>query len=662
MPKLPGIVKYLSFAKPRQTSFRGILLWRILLLSIPILLLGQYVTYRKARSSLLETARQNLTESAVREAESLETRLKAWQAHLLSATQTSLLRSGPLEESENYLHQLARQLPMQVNCIRLQDVKTDKIVARTCENRAMLRRGSGAIAVPLNESMPENNRVSLEVVFPEALAANANWQNQLHLIWSGPVYNSAGQQRAFLMAESVLILPQIERPKSLAGYAVVIDGDGKILAHPDWQRVGRNIADENNRATRTRLQSLVKNAIAGRQDFLHLAAFDESGLELLAGYTAIPNPTTIDTADDQWAILAVTSLDNALFGLEEILQSLIHLILLLIAANLVATLFLAQDLARPMEKLGQYARNVECRSATEPVPHNFKIREFNQLAQALNSTIERLKAWTEELESAWKEAKAADKLKSEFLANISHELRTPLNAIIGSIRLVLDDCCDDRDEEREFLQQADNAAVHLLDIINNILDLAKVEAGTLSVELERVELQQVLKEAIDLQIVNIHQKGLQLTRSEPLEPIAVRADPAKLKQVFLNILSNAIKFTDTGSITISILEGAVASTRDKLSATDTSQMHVKILVQDTGVGIDKASQPKLFQPFVMADGTRTRRFEGTGLGLAISRNLIELMDGSIALYSEGKNRGTTVEILLPLMRTSPALENAELRT
>jgi signal transduction histidine kinase len=166
--------------------------------------------------------------------------------------------------------------------------------------------------------------------------------------------------------------------------------------------------------------------------------------------------------------------------------------------------------------------------------------------------VERLKAWAEELETAWKEAQAANQLKNEFLANTSHELRTPLNAIIGCIRLVRDDCCDDREEEMDFLQRADDAAIHLLGIINDVLDIAKIEAGKLSVVLEPLDLRKLLKDVIDLQAVQIHQKGLEFITPDLQEPITVHADPAKLKQVLLNVVGNATKFTDNGNITISI--------------------------------------------------------------------------------------------------------------
>ncbi len=253
--------------------------------------------------------------------------------------------------------------------------------------------------------------------------------------------------------------------------------------------------------------------------------------------------------------------------------------------------------------------------------------------------VDRLTAWAEQVESAWKEAQAANQLKSEFLANTSHELRTPLNAIIGCIRLVKDGCCDDEEEEREFLQRADDAAIHLLKIINEILDLSKIEAGTLTVVNEPVDMRILLQEVIDLQMVHLDQKGLQLLWVPPTETMPVQADPAKLKQVVLNVVSNAIKFTDVGSISIKM---EIPSGTNK----------VVLTVRDTGCGVPPEQQQKLFRPFVMADGTRTRKHGGTGLGLAISRKLMELMGGTITLYSPGTGKGTTVEITMPAIAPS----------
>jgi signal transduction histidine kinase len=200
---------------------------------------------------------------------------------------------------------------------------------------------------------------------------------------------------------------------------------------------------------------------------------------------------------------------------------------------------------------------------------------------------------------------------------------------------VKDGLCDSDEESREFLQQADDAAVHLLGIINDILDIAKIEAGKQSVNLEPVDLENTLTEVINLQGLQIQRKGLRLTRAASSEPPDVYADPAKLKQVILNVLSNATKFTERGGISI---------------ATETLDERAIVTVTDTGIGIAPGQQAKLFRPFVMIDGSTTRKFGGTGLGLAISKNLMEMMGGDIALYSAGQGQGTTVTVSIPLAR------------
>ncbi|MGL5836678.1 MAG: sensor histidine kinase, partial [Waterburya sp.] len=274
----------------------------------------------------------------------------------------------------------------------------------------------------------------------------------------------------------------------------------------------------------------------------------------------------------------------------------------------------------------------------------------------------------------------------------SHELRTPLNGIINCIRVVQEGYCDSKEEEREFLQQADDAAIHLLGIINDVLDISKIEAGKLSVKIEPVNLHRLLNEVVDLHQVSIQQKNLHLEMPVWGKDLYVMADMAKLKQVLINIVSNAIKFTDYGMVRITIttqlltndaefdnyqytlaskanyqrdIEASInqislveekiaqpAITEEEdlslLALPQVLNQYVLIMVEDTGIGIEPSQQHKLFNPFVMVDGSTTRKFGGTGLGLAISRNLMDLMQGTITLESPGIGKGTTVSISIPL--------------
>ncbi|NJR25935.1 MAG: two-component sensor histidine kinase [Richelia sp. CSU_2_1] len=664
------------------SSFRRILLSRILLLSVPVLLVGEYVTYRKARSTLLETARQNLTESAGRKAETIEQWAKSLKSNLIGASESSMLQSVDPKNYQRFIAQLGQRLPAQVDCLQLTNIKTNQTIASTCGQQPIQK------SLPTNfwsqqqqqELLLDEKSVFISLSWPKPPEGKQNGEekildapqfpetsknspdSQVSLVLSAPVYTRQGNVRQLTYALSLKsALPvQTSAPRgSLAGYTVAIDQDGTILAHPNIDRVGRNIDQE---ADAGRLKSIVRRAIAGGQAFLHLFSFERNGVELLAGYAAIPSPLA-KQENSKWIILAVSRLDYALSGLEEIQQVLFNLIVGLVAASIIATLYLSRDLARPLEKLRDYALKVDT-EAPEGVPQNFKIREFNQLAEAINSMVLRLRSWAGELEVATQEAQVANQLKDEFLRNISHELRTPLNGIIGFIQFVRDGYCDDRDEEVEFLQRAHDAAIHLLNIINDILDIAKIESGTFSLMLEVIDLTEVLTEATDLvavqQAAQIEEKGLKFNLPDDREPVAVHADPEKLKQVFVNVLSNSVKFTESGSITI--------STRlESRKLTDASEFNgglsesgsrrgenewIVVTVKDTGIGIDPEQQQKLFQPFVMGDGSTTRKFGGNGLGLAISRKILESMKGNIALHSAGMNQGTSVMISLPVIQHS----------
>ncbi|AFZ24308.1 signal transduction histidine kinase [Cylindrospermum stagnale PCC 7417] len=614
-------------AKSRQSSFRRILVTRILILFVPVLFIGEIVALNKARSSLLKTARQNLTESAINKGDKIIDAIAALRSNLLSASQTKVIQSGSPAKAQKFLTQLAETLPTKIDCIQLTNLQKGNIIASSCGDT---RIGE------LRESLSSDD-VNIKAILPPKAGTTGKRdpQNQLQFLLSVPVYSRSGDLAYVLSLQTALHQQITNQPGSLTGSTVIIAEDGTILLHPLADRVGTNI---QNHPDADRLKSIVKKAIAGQSDSIHLYFTD--GKELVAGYTAIVNPMT-QQRQQKWIILAVTSVENALFGLEEIKLILIVLTVGLIGASLLASLYLAPYLARPVEELRDYALNIHSHHSAQPIPHNFKIREFNQLAQALDQMVERLKAWAEELEIAWKEAKTANQIKSQFLATTSHELRNPLNIIINCVRLVEEGLCDNREEEMEFLKRADETAIHLLGIINELLDISKIEAGKLSVVTEPIDLRQILLEVINLQSVNVQQKGLQLKCELGSERIPIKADGAKLKQVLINIIGNATKFTDEGSIAICT----------EIHQVD-GKSQVMVSIKDTGVGVDPAQQHKLFRPFVMVNDTSTRKFEGTGLGLAISRNLIELMGGKINLESGGLHQGTTVLIVLPLIDIS----------
>ncbi|MBD2579581.1 ATP-binding protein [Oscillatoria sp. FACHB-1406] len=259
----------------------------------------------------------------------------------------------------------------------------------------------------------------------------------------------------------------------------------------------------------------------------------------------------------------------------------------------------------------------------------------------------------EELEQAKELAEDASRLKSEFLASTSHELRTPLNGIIGFLRLILDGLADDPAEQRDFLKEAHRSAIHLLNLINDILDIAKIEAGKMELDFIDFPLSELFEDVDKKTRPIAHQKNLSFDFQLPpsREPVKIYGNYQRLLQVMLNLVGNAIKFTHEGGVTIS---AEVMKKRIKLHDREFPGT-VLIRVADTGIGVPIEKLDKLFENFSQVDGSRTKSYGGTGLGLAISQKLIEAMGGTIDFFSMGEELGSTVTFTVPLFQL-PVME------
>jgi len=332
-----------------------------------------------------------------------------------------------------------------------------------------------------------------------------------------------------------------------------------------------------------------------------------------------------------------------------------------------------EDILTLHKLVGQILANVLVSKRSEMALHQAynsmeeRVKErTNELAEAnemLKKEIDERKQKEEELNQAKISAESANRTKSEFLANMSHELRTPLNHIIGFTELIADRNFGDINEtQEEYLNDVIHSSKHLLSLIDDILDLSKVESGKLELDYSDVNITGLLKNSLIMVKEKAIKHGVQISLNLDGISQTIMADERKLKQILYNLLSNAVKFTPVGG-SISLSANKAVFTGGRLIRDDGSELpiqwkgepmtitngnFIEVSVNDTGIGIKSEDLDRIFRPFEQADSSRNKQFQGTGLGLSLTRRLVELHGGKIWAESEGIEQGSTFSFIIPL--------------